>query len=152
MSSQNSQPGGEKLHKLGPKLTAIGQAIASDFGGQPYDAYLYVEVGDRWISVNLYKVSPEALHFHQGDDLRLTELLWDLWRMESDDPTKRWCVLEYEITGASFDAKFKYPDQVDVESFDGDRRQAALEQRFGKKPVIYPPAPEGWMELQDQEN
>jgi len=46
-----------------------------------------------------------------------------------------------EIRDGKFDAQFIYPDQVDVESYDVDRRAIALRKRFGDKPIIYPPMP-----------
>jgi hypothetical protein len=49
--------------------------------------------------------------------------------------------MEYEIKGTKFSAEFKFPHEVDVESFDEDRREIALKKRFGDKPVIYPPEP-----------
>ena len=54
---------------------------------------------------------------------------------------KRWSVMEYEICGTKFDAQFRFPDEVDVESFDVDRREVALKKRYGDKPIIYPPPP-----------
>lgn len=49
--------------------------------------------------------------------------------------------MEYEIKGTKFDAQFKYPEEVDVEDFDENRREMALKERYGDKPVIYPPWP-----------
>jgi hypothetical protein len=45
----------DKFDRLGPLLSAVGEEVAADLGGNPDGAYLYVEVGDRWISANLYK-------------------------------------------------------------------------------------------------
>jgi hypothetical protein len=36
---------------------------------------------------------------------------------------------------------FKFPDEVDVKSYDIDRRNITLRKRFGAKPLIYPPPP-----------
>ena len=55
--------------------------------------------------------------------------------------------MEYEVLGTKFSAKFKFPVEVDVESFDVDRREEALKRRYGDKPIVYPPVPEHFMEL-----
>jgi hypothetical protein len=68
-------------------------------------------------------------------------LIWQAWEAESLDSKKRWAVMEYEIRDGKFDAQFIYPDQVDVESYDVDRREITLRKRFGDKPIIYPPMP-----------
>jgi hypothetical protein len=49
--------------------------------------------------------------------------------------------MEYEVHGTKFDVRFKFPDEVDVETYDADRRRTALKNHFGDKPVIYPPPP-----------
>jgi hypothetical protein len=130
----------DKFDRLGPLLGAIGEEVAADLGGNADGAYLYVEVGDRWISVNLYRDEGDVVrYFRHGPEL--TEALWRAWEAENPDSMMRWSVMEYEINGIKFDAKFRYPDEVDVESYDSDRREAALKKHFGEKPVIYPPPP-----------
>jgi hypothetical protein len=64
-------------------------------------------------------------------------LLFELWN--SEDPDKRWAVMEYTITGANFDAQFLFPDQIDPEESEVERRPRALKKHFGDKPIVYPP-------------
>lgn len=125
-------------HKFGPMLAEIGGLAAQVAGGDPDGVYLYVEVGDRWISPSLFKDIGESVQYidHSSE---LSDLIYEFWRAE--DPDKRWAVMEYEVVGTKFDAQFKYPEEVDVESFDDDRREIALKKRYGDKPVIYPPWP-----------
>jgi hypothetical protein len=128
------------LEKLGPLLSSIGEHLAAEIGGDPNGIFLYVEVGDRWISVNVFRDDGDVVRYYRHGS-GLTDVIWDFWK--APEPAKRWAVMEYEITGTKFDAKFKYPEEVDVESFDTDRREIALKRRFGDKPVIYPPPPAG---------
>jgi len=130
----------EKYDQLGPLLGAVGELAADEIGGDPNGIYLYVEVGDRWISVNLFRDEGDVIRYYSHDD-ELSELIWQAWEAESLDSKKRWAVMEYEIRDGKFDAQFIYPDQVDVESYDVDRREIALRKRFGDKPIIYPPMP-----------
>lgn len=129
----------DKFDRLGPLLSRVGEEVAADLGGNPDGAYLYVEVGDRWISVNLFRDEGEVVrNYDHGTEL--TDAVWKAWEAESPDPKMRWCVMEFDVHGTKFDAKFKFPDEVDVETYD-DRRGEALKMRFGDKPVIYPPPP-----------
>lgn len=139
----------DKLDELGPMMNAIGARAAADLGGDPDGIYLYVEVGDRWISVNLFRDEGSVVRNYDHSD-ELTELIWDAWEKESPDPGSRWRVMEYEIRGNQFDAQFKYADEVDVESLDVDRREVALKKRYGDKPIIYPPIPEHFQELKSE--
>lgn len=132
----------DKLDKLGPLMSEIGGEIAADLGGKPDGAYLYVEVGDRWISVNLYRDDGDAVRWYEHGP-ELTASLWKAWRVENSNPKMRWSVMQYEIHGTKFDVQFSYPDEVDVEVYDSDRRDNALKKHFGDKPVIYPPPPRG---------
>jgi hypothetical protein len=54
----------------------------------------------------------------------------------------RWLVMEYDVKGRSFDVNLIYPKDVKPDEDSMDRRQAALDRRYGKKPVIYPPIPD----------
>lgn len=134
------------LEELGPLMGAIGGRAAADVGGDPDGIYLYIEVGDRWIRVSLFREEGDVVRYFDPSP-ELTDLIWDAWEEESQDPGLRWCVMEYEIRGNRFDARVKYPDEVDVESFDVDRREVALGNRYGDKPVIYPPIPDHFQEL-----
>lgn len=128
----------DKLEDIGLHLADIGGEVAEVLGGNPDGAYLYVEVGDRWYSVSLFRDEGEVVRYYDPSS-DLDDIIYEGWvKME---PSKRWAVMEYEIKSTKFDAWFKFPDEVDVESFDEDRREIALKKRYGDKPVIYPPLP-----------
>lgn len=59
----------------------------------------------------------------------------------------RWSVMEYDVKDGKFSVSFKYPEEVNVEIVDGERREAALRARYSDKPVVYPPPPKGAFEL-----
>ncbi|KEQ51647.1 hypothetical protein [Sphingobium chlorophenolicum] len=138
-----------KLDMLGPLLNEIGQVVADVVGGDPNGIFLYVEVGDGWISPNLYKDEGEVVRDCEITSPSLTDLIWEAWHLEPEGPNMRWSVMEYSVENGKFDVRFKYPGEVDVEAYDHDdaRREAALRTRYGDKPVIYPPPPKGAFEL-----
>jgi hypothetical protein len=138
----------DKFDILGPLMNEIGGELVHVVGGNPDDIFLYVEIGDRWISYSIFKDEGDLIRYYDTKDEILTELLWDAWYAESEEGgIKRWSIMEYDIKDGKFDATFKYPDEVDVEVIDDERRQAALRARFGDKPVVYPPMPKGAFEL-----
>lgn len=138
----------DKFDVLGPILSQVGGELAHIVGSDPNGTFLYVEIGDRWISYSIFKPVHDVVRYYDTNDENLTDLLWEAWRAESREAgNKRWSVMEYDIKDGKFDASFKYPDQVDVEIVDDERRQAALRARFGDKPVIYPPMPSTAFEL-----
>jgi hypothetical protein len=129
----------DKYDKLGPLFADIGGEIAQIVGGDPDGAYLYAEAGEGWYGASVYRDEGEAVRYFDPSD-ELSDLIYEAWLTE--DPDKRWSVMQFEIRGTKFDASFQYPDEVNVESFAADdRREKALRKHFGDKPVIYPPLP-----------
>lgn len=124
---------------LGPIYEAIGVEVAQIVGGDPDGAFLYAEAGEGWYGASVFKDEGELIRYYDPSS-NLSELIYDAWlRLDRD---KRWSVMEYDIKGTKFDARFQYPGEVDVETFAADdRREVALKKRYGDKPVIYPPPP-----------
>lgn len=135
----------DKLDALGPLLSEIGQEISDTIGGDPDGVFFYVEVGEGWARPSVFRDEGDIVRFYYPQDPTLSDIVFDVWYTESDE-TKRWSVMEYVITDGKFQASFKYPEEVDVTEPDTDRRDAALQARFGDKPVVYPPM-EGMFEL-----
>ena len=124
---------------LGPAYADIGEELAVIIGGDPDGTYLYAEAGESWCGASVYKNEGNLVRYYDPS-AELSELIYDAWL--TADPDKRWSVMEYEINGTRFDVRFKYPDEIHVETFaDDDRREIALKKRYGDKPVIYPPWP-----------
>jgi LysM repeat protein len=137
----------DKLDILGPLLNHIGVELVDIVGGDPNGIFLYVEIGEGWISPNVFKNEGYQIRY-VDDNETLSDLLWDAWYAESEEGgIKRWSIMEYEIKDGKFDVSFKYPDEVNVETISIERRQAALRARFGDKPVVYPPMPGTAVEL-----
>jgi hypothetical protein len=137
----------DKLDILSHLFNQIGVELVDIVGGDPDGIFLYVEIGEGWISPNVFKDEGNQIRY-LDDNETLSDLLWEAWYAESDEGgVKRWSIMEYEIKQGKVDISFRFPDEVNVETISMDRRQTALRARFGDKPVVYPPIPEGAFEL-----
>ena len=140
--------GSDKLEKLGPLMNEIGQELAETVGGDPNGVFLYVEIGEGWVDISIFKDEGKIVRWYDSQRTNLADLLWEAWYLEPDGPNMRWSVLEYEVRDRKFHVSLKYPEEVNVEIFDDERRETVLRARFGDKPVIYPPPPKNAFELQ----
>lgn len=134
----------DKYDALGPLYSEIGGELARIVGGDPDGVYLYAEAGEGWVGPSVFKDEGKVVRYFD-DSWPLCDLIMKAWKAE--DPDKRWAVMEYSITGTSFDVKFKFPDEIDTTKAEDERRPNALKARYGDKPVIYPPEPPGMMEF-----
>ena len=110
-------------------------------GGQPDGVYLYVEAGDGWVGPSLYKDEGSQVRYFDPGKSDLCDALFDAWYIE--EPDKRWTVMHYTINGGKFDAKFDFGELRRPGESGDDRRERVLRARFGDKPIIYRPMPEG---------
>jgi hypothetical protein len=129
----------DKYYVLGPILADVGGELAEIVGGGPDGIYLYVEAGEGWIGPSVFKDEGSVVRYYDGTP-ELSELLLKAWNAE--EPDKRWAVMEYAISGTKFDVQFQFPDEIDPNESEVERRPRALERRFGDKPVIYPAWPD----------
>lgn len=140
-------PVDDKLDALGPLLNEIGLELVDLVGGDRNGVFLYVEIGDGWVSSSVFKDEGDVVRYYNPRDTQLSDMLFDAWYLEPEGPNMRWSVLEYSINGGKFDVSMTYPEEVNVDVPDVDRREAALRARFGDKPVVYPPMPKTAFEL-----
>ena len=127
-------------------MGAIGEE-ATTIVGDPEGLYIYVEIGNQWISASVFKEEDGIVRYFDPSS-ELSDVIWDAWEAEEED--KRWAVMEYEVQGTKFDVQFRYPEELDPNDYSSDRREAALKKRYGDKPVIYPPMPEHFQELKSE--
>ncbi len=126
-------------------MNEIGQELTNIVDGRPEGVFLYVEIGQGWVSSSVFKDEGEAVHYLDVDDSDLSDLLFEAWHAEPEG--KRWSVMEYAIKDGQFSVSLKYPEEIDVDTMDPKHREDALRARYGDKPVVYPPMPEGGFEL-----
>jgi hypothetical protein len=139
----------DKYEVLGPLYGEIGLEVADIVGGDPDGAFLYAEVGEGWVYASVFKdEGPSVRYFDPSSEL--SDLLLEAW--EEEEPDKRWAVMEYEIKGTRFDARFLFPEEIDPKMHASDRRPIVLKRRYGDKPVIYPPIPDHFLELKADED
>ncbi|MBA3667281.1 MAG: hypothetical protein H0W65_06120 [Sphingomonas sp.] len=127
-----------KDESLGPVLADIGGELARHVEGDPDGMFLYAEAGEGWYAVAVFKEESDQVRYYSPTS-ELGDLVWEVWN--SEEPEKRWAVMEYEIKGRKFDVQFQFPDEIDPKETEMDRRPRVIERRFGDKPVVYPPWP-----------
>lgn len=135
---------GDKFDSLGPIYAAIGEECAAIVGGKLDGLYLYAEAGEGYSGGGIFMDEGKVVRYYRPTS-ELCDLVLQAW--EAEEPEQRWELMEYEIKGASFDAKLIYPDEIDHELSISELRDFFLQRRFGDKPVIYPPIPDDMMSL-----
>ena len=129
----------DKFAILGPLLSLVGEELADIADGDPEGIFLYVEIGRDWINPSIYKDDGRTIRYLGAESPRLKDLVRKIWLVEPEG--KRWSVMEYVIEDGHFSASYKYPEEIDVESLGRDHRKNALRARYGKRRIVYPPAP-----------
>jgi len=128
----------DKFDILGPLLSEIGGELAEIVGPDFDGTYLYAEAGPGWVGAGVFKDEGESVRYFDPSS-KICDLLLEAWRTE--EPSKRWAVMEYAVKGTRFDTHFQFPEEIDPNETEMERRPRALLRRFGDKPVIYPPPP-----------
>lgn len=131
----------EKITEI---LNAIGQHIAAIIGGDPNGTYLYLEAADGAVGGGVFHDIGSEVIYHDPDD-DLCDDVQELWY--AAESSKKWGALHYEIKDGQFDARFDYEDAWNPDEYTHDRTERALKERFGDKPVIYPPPDEGFYDV-----
>lgn len=137
--------GGNNIQNLGPLMNALGDFISNIAGSGSRSIFLFVESAPGWVSPSLFKEEEDVVRYLEAHEKELSDKLLDIWL--SLPSNKRWAVMEYDIKDGNFSVTFQYPDEVDVDSIDEDRREIALRARYGDKRVVYPAPPEGSFKL-----
>src|SRR3546814_5920903 len=86
-----------------------------------------------WVGPSVFKDEGAVVRYFD-DSMHLCDLIMEAWEIE--EPGKRWAVMEYTVTGTSFDVKFKYPEEIDPAETEVERRPAALTAQSGDTPEI----------------
>lgn len=129
----------DKFDKLGPIFDEIGREMGRIAGGDPDKTYLYAELQEGVVGAGVFKDEGSIVRYFDPSPV-LTDLLIDAW--EAEEPGKRWEVIEYQMVGKKFDAVFRFPEELNRDEYEDERREVALRARYGDKPVIYPPIPQ----------
>ena len=116
----------------------IGEAaldMADDLSGK---LLIYAEVEDGTSSCALFYETEAGIVRYR----RCSELLWELidsfWESWQEDPRNHeWRVMCYVIEGGKFRIDYTYPDQIDEDESESDRRPSAITKHFADKKVDY---------------
>lgn len=131
----------EKMTEI---LNAIGRNIAAIIGSDPDNSYLYAEATDGSVEGGVFQDIGAKVIYHDPTDA-LADEIQELWYVA--ERGKKWGALHYDFKDEQFDARFEYPDKWNPDEFTHERMERALKERFGDKPVIYPPRGEDFHDL-----
>lgn len=119
----------------GSILAEIGQLIVDSLGDyDPEGAFMYAEAGDMWQAPSIFKDLGNQV-LYRNPTSELCDAIQRLWELA--EPDKKWRALYYTMGNGSFDAQFKYPDELDLTESEFERSERALIERYGEKPVDY---------------
>lgn len=133
--------------KIGPLLAEIGREGARIVGGKTDGLYIYIEVEDSSVYGAVFTDEGAAVRYYDPSS-ELCDIVREAWETTDRKKARRWIVMEYEVKGTKFDAQFRYKEELNPDDYSSDRRQVALEKRYGDKPIIYPPIPEHLLRAQ----
>jgi hypothetical protein len=125
----------DRYEQLGDMLNAVGQHLADIIGEHPDGTYLYAEADEGSYEAGVFHDEGERVVYYDPSDDLFDELA-GMWEFAEAD--KKWAVLHYEVKDGQFDVSFAYPDHLNPDESSFERRERALAERYGDKPVIYP--------------
>lgn len=127
-------------------LAVLAQHLAEIVEGDMDGVYLYAEADGGSYDAGIFKDIGNGVQYF-SPDAELFDELRRLWA--AADVDEKWHVLHYTVRGAAFEASFEFQDSMDPDEFIQDRRKRALHQRYGDKPVIYPPMEDYFHEISE---
>ena len=118
-------------------LDLIGQTVISLNPKLDASVLLYAQLATNMVDdILLVDQVADVLGFFPEED-KLMSLLLDLW--EEEPVERRWAEIEYLVRDGRFTATFTYPEEIDPEEDDFDRRMRIIRKHFGDKPLVYAP-------------
>jgi len=122
--------------KISSILNQIGNELSQDKEYPLNGTFLYAEAASNVVGTSIFKDLGDHLLFRSST--RITDyLILDLW--EAAPAGRRWVTMQYWIEDGKFTASFTYPEELDPEETERDRRARILQQRYGNKRIVYRP-------------
>ena len=120
-------------------LVEIGQLLAEDIEYPLDGTLLYAELDDNFVAPAVFKDRGNHILYRWPDLDRLGGALLDLWNAQ--EANDRWAEIEYVVRDGRFTATYTYPDDIDPDEDEFERRDRIVQRHFGDKPIVYPPFP-----------
>ena len=130
----------DKLSKVGDLYAELASEIFRIVGPEEEQLLFYAEAGDMWTGFSLYRNEAARVSYVDEtveDTNLLSDIVLDIWYAEDSD--KRWVEMQLAVDGKKFEARQFYADQLDRRETYDDRRERAVRERFGDKPIYYSP-------------
>lgn len=122
---------------VGPEYDKIAALVVNNAGGETDGVYLFVEAESAYVGAGIYRDAGDKVHY-VGCSTELFVAISNLW--EALPPEQQWTVMQMDIEGGKFDARFEFTeDEPDGDGDDlDDREDKAIAARFGNKEIVYP--------------
>ena len=129
-----------KMDHMSARYNKVGaEIILAGLSASP-DLWLYATAGEGWVGPALFAIGEGELLWVDDLLIDLGMSVLDLWM--SEEPAKRWEVMEFELHGTEFKSRFHYPGDLPPDDELGfARRDELIRRRFGNFKVVYPPDP-----------
>ena len=129
----------DKFDRLNELYSELGAAILERFGPGKHEILVYARAGDMWVGVSIYHNEGDRIAYSDGVD-DIADIVRDIWYAEPAD--KRWQEMQFDLNGAEFHAQNFFAEELNQLETYIVRRERAVKERFGDKPIYYPPWPD----------
>ena len=120
-------------------LVEIGQLLRLDAEYADENTLLYAQVDHNMTGEAIFKELGNQILYRRRTPRRLLYALLELWNDQPD--ADRWSEMEYVVRDGRFEVTYTYPDEIDPQEDELDRRDRIVRKHFGVKPIVYPPWP-----------
>ena len=120
-------------------LNEIGQLLTEDREYPFEPTLLYTQLDHNMVGELIFKELGNQVLYRWPLIRRLPYALLDLWEAQQD--RDRWAEMIYLLRDGKFEVAYFYPDGIDPEEDVAERRERAVREHFGEKPIVYPPWP-----------
>lgn len=97
------------------------------------------EAGPAWTSVAVFSADDTLVYYDdaeaEDEEDDIFEMVMQAW--EAEPLRNRWAMMELVVEDGQFDAEFTFPDEIDADEDEFERRNRIVRKHFGDKPIKY---------------
>ena len=116
-------------------ILEVQRLLEEEFNKSLKGVFLHADGGPGVMSVSIFKDFGDRVEYYKPSR-RFYEALTDAWN--SADAASKWRTFSFEIVKDKVEAEFKSDAEIDPDEFSFDLRERVLEEKYGRKPIIYP--------------
>lgn len=116
-------------------LDEIHRLLVADRRHLPYHTLLIAQVGESWVSPAIFKNRGTRI-VYRVPTRALNDVLLDLWEVANEG--EQWAEIEFYIYTHRYCVAFTWPDAINPDDDEFDRRDSIVRRYFGDLPIVYP--------------